>query len=484
MKKLLSILICIVLVVSSCLLLVGCSKINAEATLYQENLVSEVTNKGNRYTIKLNGKHYVDTMLLEERSDNIKSFTVHGKEADGTYTLMYRQNRIDKYRLCAMDGMETDELRIDFDKNNVGKTVKINNIEVYNSTTTLREQSFRVTEYLMTTDRKLYNNRNEGELFNHLKVVDDLIVFGDISIGEDANILFNEGEQDFDEDLKIIKEYKNRIDNLDMNLIVNIDVRSKVIPADTAPKKVNKTLKKWMKTNYKTVAANIAEFANRIYGIDKNDGGIAINGINIDWDYPENGTQWSYLSKLIVELDQLLEEGKFVTITLKPDECKLTKKARNAIDYVNLTAYDMFDDRGEHSSNYETCKHLIETFTKKSKFTNEKIMLGLPLFGRTINGSNNIFLLNEQYKNNKEIDKWVNKVYNYKYIDELGGAIYSEVYYNGYAMIRDKTTYAIASGLGGVSLFQLTYDLPASWEYNFHNAVKEAVVRGVKPVEG
>lgn len=484
MKKVLSIFILLVLVISSCVLLVGCSSNKAEATLFTGNYVQEVSNKGNSniYTVKLVGKQRVDTMILEEKTDNVRNFGVYGKEDDGTYKLIYRQNRIDKYRVCAMEAIETDELRIEiFDKYQKG-SVKISNVEVYNSATCLRENSFRVTEYLLTTNRKLYNNKSESAFYNHLKGVNDVVIFGDISIDQDASIRYNEGNADFEEDLSIIKLWKEdekKLNDPNLNVIVNIDLRSYIIPEDTPAKKQNSTVQKWMKKNYKTVASNIVNFVNT-YSND-------IAGINLDWQYPANSTQWSYLSKMIIEIKNALPEGKYITIDLKPDNCNLTKKARNAIEYVNLMTYDMFDERGEHASNYETCKHSVETFIKKSKFTADKIMLGISLYGRTTNGSSQVYNLYEKFnyrtdekQYNLQIDKWVNKIYNYSYTDETGSTIYSDVFLNGYAMIRDKVTYAIASGLGGASVFRMAYDVSANWAFCLNNAVKEAVNRGVK----
>ena len=213
-------------------------------------------------------------------------------------------------------------------------------------------------------------------------------------------------------------------------------------------------------------------FANQ-YGLD---------GIDLDWQYPENGTQWNWYSKLIVELgNKLKAENKILTATLRPNACRLSKKARTALEYVNLMTYDMFDERGEHSSNYETCRHSVEVFMKKSKFTADKITLGIPFYGRTTNQSIIIFEYGEYFgkKADTEIDKWVNKIYNYKYLDKDGIEKYSEVYYNGYAMIRDKVTYALASGLGGVSIFRLSYDISSKREYSLHNAVAEAIERAM-----
>ncbi len=151
MKKLLSILICFILIASCCVLFVGCTNNNAEATLYSDNLVQEIETKGEIYTITLTGKHHVDTLVLEEATDNVVSFGVYGKEDDGSYTLIYKQNRIDKYRVCSLDEIITDELRIEI-YNRQGK-VKISNIEVYDSTAVKRETPFRVVDYFLSTDQ-------------------------------------------------------------------------------------------------------------------------------------------------------------------------------------------------------------------------------------------------------------------------------------------------------------------------------------------
>lgn len=468
MKKLLSVLLCIMLLLTCCFAFAGCSTKKAEASLYTEDLVDEFKGKGDIYTIKLKEKHRVDTMILEENTDNVKSFGVYGKEDDGTYTLLYRQNRIDKYRVCSLDEFVTDELRIEiFDKQ--GK-VKINNIEVYDSDAAQRTTPLRVTEYLLSTGNKLANNRNNREFYDYFKIIDDIILFGDISMDMQGNVVYNEGAEDFATDIEVINEFKAKetVKNPDLKIVASVDIKSYTVAADYKNK--NKGVQKWIKKNIKTIVPNLVAFA-QTYNID---------GLEIAWDYPESGTQWSYFSKLIVELDKQLDPlGKYVTVSLRPDSCKLSKKARNAVEYVNLTTYDMYDERGEHTSNYETCKHSIQTFMSKSKFKADKIMLGLSLYGRTTNQSSEIFDLSGHFKDNKEIDKWVNKIYNYKYYDDAGVEKYSDIYFNGYAMVRDKTTYAIATGLGGVSIFRMAYDVSARWEYSLHNAVAEAIARGI-----
>ena len=229
-----------------------------------------------------------------------------------------------------MDEIVTDELRIEI--YNKQGNVKINNIEAYDSEAVKRETPFRVVDYILSTDQKLHNNQNKKDFYNHFKVVDDLLLFGDISMGTDANVIYNEGKEDFVSDIETINLLKGetKANNPDMKIVVNVDIRSKSVSSDE--KKPNKAVYKWIKANMNTIVSNLVAFANE-HNVD---------GLNLDWNYPENGTQWNWFSKLIVELDKQLDgAGKYVTVSLTPNSCSLSKKARNAIEYVNLQTYDM-----------------------------------------------------------------------------------------------------------------------------------------------
>lgn len=469
MKKLLSFTLCLVLIVASCFLLAGCNSGVATVSLYDDNLVADVTREkgtNNVWTVKLREKHSVDTMVLEEKTDAVTSFGIYGKEVDGSYSLLYKQNRIDEYRVCVFEEIETDELRIEVFANT--GNVKINDVKVYNSQSAKRKTSFRVTDYLLTTNKKLKNNSNKAEFYGHLGVVDDLITYGDISMDDSGKIVFNEGEDDFAEDIQILNEMKVKAKNPDMKVVVNVNLKSHV--KEEKDSKKNTAVSKWMKKNRSAIVSSITAFAEK-YNID---------GIDLDWDYPETAGQWSQYSKLIVDLStSLTAKKKYVTVALLPWDCRLSKKARNAVEYVNLQAYNMFDERGEHASQYESCKLSVETFLKKSKFDAEKVMLGLPFFGRTTNKSSMVFDPSEYFKSKENIDKWINKIYNYRFVDGTMER-YSDVYFNGYAMIADKTAFAIATGLGGVSIFGLQYDVPSNWELSLHNAVAQTIARRVE----
>ena len=111
MKKAAVIILCLVMLATGIFVFAGCKE-SCEASLFKSDLVKSVEQNGNVYTVSLKGKQYVDTLVLEEKSDKVTNFGVYGKNDDGSYSLVYRQDRIDRYRVCSLDGIVTDELQI------------------------------------------------------------------------------------------------------------------------------------------------------------------------------------------------------------------------------------------------------------------------------------------------------------------------------------------------------------------------------------
>ncbi|MDE6967796.1 MAG: glycoside hydrolase family 18 protein [Clostridia bacterium] len=467
MKKSIAIILCLLLVITSCFLLVGCAPTEE---LYKTDLVKKVKRDKDIYTVELNKKQFVDTLVLSETADKVTSFGVYGKNDDGSYTLIYKNDRIDKFRVCSLDGMVTNELRIEiFDK--LGNT-KINSIKAYNSTAEQRKTDFRVVEYLVTSDQKLEKMKDNPSFYEYFYNVNDIVLIGEIGVDESGKITYGEGKEDFAEDIANLNEIKENVKNPNMNIVVSVGLKGL---ASSSAKNQNIGIKDGINKNISTIVKNIAAFAEE----------FGINGIDFDWEYPQNGSQWKAYSKLIVELNSALAKSKrYITVALPTWGVKLSKDAVSAIKYVNLMTYDMFDERGEHASFYVSTKQGIDQFLRETKFSRNQIMLGLSFYGRAINKSENAWPdMNWDYKNNHEsLGKWGNYIKDFEYTEDKMTKV-CDAYINGFAMNRDKTTYAISSGLGGVMIFRMSCDAPAGYKYSLHNAVGEALKRGLKAKE-
>ncbi len=164
-----------------------------------------------------------------------------------------------------------------------------------------------------------------------------------------------------------------------------------------------------------------------------------LGGIDIDWEFPAED-QWDEFSDLIVELSEALSSnGKSLSLAFYPEDVCLSPEAVKSIHKVNVMAYDQFDEQGRHST-YETAVKSIDYFLSLG-FETEQLSLGLPAYGRPLNG------------------EAVWPLY-YEYTEQLsdGSNLLGSNYFNSPQLVQDKTILAREIGLQGVFLYHLGCD--------------------------
>lgn len=391
-----------------------------------------------------------DTVILSEKADKITLFRIHAL-IDGEWKMIYEQDRIDQYRLCSFPEITSSKVKIEVAE--CQAKTKIDKIEIYN--TRPKTKAFRVSAY-MTTDNKVVQNQKDDEgFYGYFNVITDLILIGEISLDDEGNVKFAEGEDDFAADIAALREAM-RGNNVKIYCSVGVRKSSNAATADFIESKID------------AITSNLIEFTVK-YGLE---------GVDYDWEYPENGKQWKAYNTLVRRTALALNPiDKGVTVALAPWGCKFSQDTVKLIDYVNLMTYDLFDNRGEHAGIYNSVAKSIKDFSKYG-FTKEQIFLGLSFYGRTVDKSGDAWPdYNWDYaKNNASLGIWGNKINDYEYVDSVTKEIKrSDGYVNGYAMNRDKTAYAIAANLGGVMIFRSKCDAPYTYEYSLHRAVEETV---------
>lgn len=420
--------------------------------VYLENdLVRKIEHSGDTYTVHLDGRKYVDTVVLEEAYDSVWDFEIAAK-VDNQWKTVYRQDRIDKYRICVLDGTETDTLKITILKKE--GSVRINKVSAYDSSSFSRKRPIVVSEYMTTEKGKLDKIKASPDYANHFRVIDDIILIGEVFLDKQGKIQYKEGKEDFINDLKMIREIKPEI-----NIIVDIDIHKQTGKDGTETKNL-------LNAKRKEIVAEMVSFADE----------TRIQGIDFDWEYPRTLAEWGAYSELIVALHAELEKSnRYITVALAPWGGSLSREACRAIKYVNLMTYDLFDDRGEHASFYNTTEKSVAKFLSITHFKKEQLFLGLSFYGRTVNQSPNAWPdFRYDYEHGKTMGKWGNYIYDYPY-EEDGVRKTSHGYVNGYAMARDKTAYALYSDLGGIMIFRFICDAPYSYEYSLHKAVETMI---------
>ena len=163
-------------------------------------------------------------------------------------------------------------------------------------------------------------------------------------------------------------------------------------------------------------------------------------GVDIDWEFPQE-EEWADFSAFLVTLSQTLKPQEMeLSLALYPEEVPLSPEAVQAVDRVNLMAYDQFDDAGRHST-YSGAQQAISVMTGMG-FAPEQLLLGLPLYGRPLDGSANWPTLADAALPDA-------------FSNEQNGVFYSNT-----ALARDKTALAARRGLGGVMFYHLLCDTP------------------------
>lgn len=186
------------------------------------------------------------------------------------------------------------------------------------------------------------------------------------------------------------------------------------------------------------------------------------DGVSFDYEYPsarqsfENFT--TYLASLHSAMDERFGEGeKLLTAAISEWQlgtATFTPENLNMLDRIEVMAYDLFDDHGNHSSCYSSCYTIINQIEEKG-FDLSKINIGLPFYSRPENADSfwgNYFDVAE------ELGRWDNAYYyeNYTTLDGEQGA--GNTWFNGRGMIYDKTCYAADCGAGGVMIWHIGTD--------------------------
>lgn len=181
---------------------------------------------------------------------------------------------------------------------------------------------------------------------------------------------------------------------------------------------------------------NIVDFVNK-YNFD---------GADIDWEYPDPGTESDNFLKLMTSLNAKLKpQGKLLTAAVtsgtavnSPTESwtakGVTKEIFPLVDFLNIMAYD--GGNGADHSPYIYAENAMKVWTQKG-LPKEKMVLGLPFYARpSWRGYNEIVASDPQapFKDRSGID-----------------------YYNGIDTIKKKTQLGLNLG-SGVMIWELSQD--------------------------
>lgn len=457
--KLLALTLCCITI---CLIFSSCSAVKQTPAVNKDGIKyscdntklndGKLTNyvslsKGESIDIDFEKDVSFDTVSLYEKGDNCNEFQIYIYENE-QWKLVYQQDRIMAYHLCFIGEVTTQKLRLQI--TDCKKDVKLQELSVYMAEK--RTEPVKVSQYLRLDVYDFEELLNDEGFSGYYDTVTDPILFDEVYVDENAEICFHHSEKFF---AKQLSNFKKILGNRDVRIwcCIFFDQYDKDGNRD-----YNGT-RDFVNENIDTLSKNIKAFVDK-YGL---------YGVDYDWEYPRNRSQWKAYD-LIVE--KTAETTK-VSVALAPWGVKFSNTAKKAIEHVNVMAYDLFDDYGDHSNSYIAGYDTIRKI-RKFGFENSQILLGIPTYGRTTDKSE--YAWPTIRDDGADFGLWGKVVKDYPYTDETTGEQKTcDAYLNSYAEVRDKTATAIDENIGGVMVFRAFCDSPYTNEYSLHRAINEAV---------
>jgi len=166
-----------------------------------------------------------------------------------------------------------------------------------------------------------------------------------------------------------------------------------------------------------------------------------LDGVDIDWEYPESHLDQENALLLFQQLQQAFnQKGLFLTaaITYTPEQVQFAKQVEPYVDQINLMVYEPI----KGLTTFQQQIDFAVTLIGKEALSNEKLVVGLPFYGKNIS-TGNTMAYNKIMKA-KKVAPFDSNNLNYMSVDEVK---------KNTLMMKDK-------GYSGVMFWELGFDTP------------------------
>ena len=172
-----------------------------------------------------------------------------------------------------------------------------------------------------------------------------------------------------------------------------------------------------------------------------------LDGIDLDIELDSSDVIWMNYGAWVSELRTICDEHGWLlsTATAQWVAHGVSKETFAMFDYLNVMAYDD-DSRPSSHSSYECATDMLDYFEKTKGVSKEKLVLGVPFYGRGYSGGR---LDWSSYMSFKDIVNSDKSLYEADYTA-------SGIAYNGAATMKKKC--ALAKNYGGIMIWEITLD--------------------------
>lgn len=406
-----------------------------------------------------------NSVIIKEDGLNVKSFALYASSDGENFSKIFASDKIEYHRFCSVDPTTARYLKLEIVKSDEIPSIK--EIEVYNEPS--RDSSdFRVAGYVANSwlaeaedatktpeERKAAVLENMSEY--KLSMLTHIFFYCGINFDAQGNVFLGDGT--LNEEALKAKEDALALVMECMREVCSPDVKiSMVFGTNTGAPRNNPA----MDDNRETFITNLINYANK-FGFD---------GIDIDYEFPVSDYDYQVFDAFLIRLKERMlnemnvKENALLSCAFGTRDINYSKEAKDSLDFVNVMTYDIADQDGYHSS-FWGCGPQASVYYESIGISRDKINLGIPFYGTQIHA------LMEQYGYTgfAEYDYYQN-IY---YCDGYNYGIPTPVYFNSPAMVRDKTAYALLSGMGGIMVWHTTADVEYESEFSLWRAVETAL---------
>ncbi|GMI60258.1 hypothetical protein ScalyP_jg2520 [Parmales sp. scaly parma] len=194
-----------------------------------------------------------------------------------------------------------------------------------------------------------------------------------------------------------------------------------------------------------------------------------ITGIDFDWESPSSVQEASSYIRLIAEVRAKLGNSVTLSVALHPDQFL---PSYDALDFVHLMTYDMRNPAGH--AQFNDVVAAVNNFVV-SGCPREKILLGIPLYGRDNVGGVATYseIVDMAIDDNEELNVSERLPTNWRTTDMTA----SGIVYDGIQSAQRKAQWAIENKLAGIFFWELGQDKNEE-HVSIVSAVRDVVEKG------
>ena len=407
-----------------------------------------------------------------------------------------QQDRIERYRYCTFE-RQTDvtEFRIWFGGTDAGKALSIAEVEVYDVAAKEYDGDFRVFNYYTPQDLQYMETADLLDDFRH-DTITDVILISFAFWDENGGIVYAEDPKNYDtsdpdydretDQFRFVGEHPDPDGYYD-EAIDKVRAATDEYAAESG-RKINICIDFYPKdTSKHGLPANETALVQSIKQLIADDD--RVDGIDIDWEYPTSAYEWKVYGDMLVEARKMLDasgKDKYISLALSAGSVTLTQEHIDAVDFVQMMAYDRFDIADGNHSSFRSGAYSSMRYFVNIGFKPSQLVLGIP-YGRPT--SWDTVWTNYGYgdtvystQGKDPYTYWDNIQWLYYDGTNLDGSIkydneFMQVWVNGAALIADKTAYVIEQGFAGVMLWRESTDY--AWDATDVNGMPLSVLRAI-----